>query len=154
MPKQSAGLVIYRRRNERTEYFLVHPGGPFWQNKDAGSWSIPKGEFGPEEIPLDVAQRELLEETGLRVDGPFLPLGPIKQKGGKIVHAWAVAADFDADQIQSNTFSIEWPPRSGKLREFPEVDRAAWFDFDTALEKMVEAQRDLLKQLEKLLSNN
>jgi predicted NUDIX family NTP pyrophosphohydrolase len=154
MPKQSAGLLIYRRRNDRTEVFLVHPGGPFWQNKDAGAWSIPKGEFAPGEDPLEVAQRELQEETGFRVAGPFLPLESIKQKGGKIVHAWAVGADFDSDQIQSNTFSMEWPPRSGKMREFPEVDRAAWFDFGTAAEKIIEAQQGLLKQLAIVLSKN
>lgn len=152
MPKLSAGLVIYRRRNDRTEFFLVHPGGPFWQNKDDGAWSIPKGEIGPDEVPLDVAKREFLEETSYRVEGPFVPLEPIKQKGGKIVHAWAVAADLDADRIQSNTFSIEWPPRSGKEREFPEVDRAAWFDFEAAMVKIIEAQQGLLKQLVTLLS--
>jgi predicted NUDIX family NTP pyrophosphohydrolase len=147
MPKQSAGLLIYRRRNDRIEVFLVHPGGPFWQNKDAGAWSIPKGEFAPSEDPLEVAQRELHEETGFHVEGPFVPLDSVKQKSGKTVHAWTVEADFDADKIQSNTFSMEWPRRAGKLREFPEVDRAAWFDFDTASEKIIEAQRDLLKQL-------
>jgi predicted NUDIX family NTP pyrophosphohydrolase len=154
MPKQSAGLLIYRRRSERTEVFLVHPGGPFWQNKDAGAWSIPKGEFAPADDPLQAAQRELLEETGLNVGGPFLPLEPIKQKGGKIVYAWAVAADFDAEKIQSNTFSMEWPPRSGTMREFPEVDRAEWFDFDVAMEKIIEAQRGLLIQLKTILAKN
>ncbi len=154
MPKQSAGLLIYRRRNDRTEVFLVHPGGPLWQNKDRGAWSIPKGEFTPPEDPLDAAQRELHEETGHQVNGPFLPLEPIKQNSGKIVHAWAVAADLDADQIQSNTFSMEWPPRSGKMQDFPEVDRAAWFDFDAAMEKIIEAQQGLLKQLSQILLNS
>jgi predicted NUDIX family NTP pyrophosphohydrolase len=154
MAKQSAGLLIYRRRKERIEVFLVHPGGPFWKNKDAGAWSIPKGEFGPEENPLEVAQRELREETGLHVDGPFLSLEPIKQKGGKIVHAWAVTGDFAADEIQSNTFTVEWPPRSGQTREFPEVDRAAWFDFDAAMEKIIEAQQGLLTQLAIILLKN
>jgi predicted NUDIX family NTP pyrophosphohydrolase len=154
MPKQSAGLLIYRRRNDRTEVFLVHPGGPFWQNKDAGAWSIPKGEFAPPDDPLQAAQRELFEETGLSVAGPFLQLEPIKQKGGKIVHAWAVAADLDAEKIQSNTFSIEWPPRSGKMREFPEVDGAEWFDFDVATEKIIEAQQGLILQLKMNLSSN
>ena len=154
MPKQSAGLLIYRRRNERAEVFLVHPGGPFWQNKDAGAWTIPKGEFAPPEDPLEAAKRELLEETGLSLGAPFLPLEPIKQKGGKIVHAWAVAADFVAEKIQSNTFSMEWPPRSGNMRDFPEVDRAAWFDFDAAMEKIIEAQQGFLKQLTTILSNN
>jgi predicted NUDIX family NTP pyrophosphohydrolase len=154
MPKQSAGLLIYRRRNDRTDVFLVHPGGPFWQNKDAGVWSIPKGEFAPGEDPLEVAKRELHEETGYSVEGPFLPLDFIKQKGGKTVYAWAVASDFDADKIQSNTFSMEWPLRSGKMREFPEVDRAAWFDFGTAAEKIIEAQQGLLIQLATVLAKN
>src|SRR4051794_21057651 len=145
MPKQSAGLLIHRRRKDQLEVFLVHPGGPFWQNKDAGAWSIPKGEFEANEDPLSVAQRELAEETGLKVEGPFTPLTPVKQRGGKIVHAWAVAADFELDHLESNTFSIEWPPRSGKMREFPEVDRAEWFDFKTAEGKIIEAQRGLLQ---------
>lgn len=154
MAKQSAGLLIYRRRNDRTEVFLVHPGGPFWQNKDASAWSIPKGEFAPPEAALECAQRELLEETGHRVEGPFLPLEPVKQKSGKIVHAWAVEGDVDAEKIHSNTFSMEWPPRSGKMSEFPEVDRAAWFDFDAAAERIIEAQQGFLKQLATILSKN
>ncbi|HEX3600040.1 MAG TPA: NUDIX domain-containing protein [Lacipirellulaceae bacterium] len=148
MPKQSAGLVVYRRLDEQLEIFLVHPGGPFWQNKDAGSWSIPKGEFTLPEDPLQAARRELLEETGFRVDGPFAPLQPIKQRGGKVVHAWAVAADFEASQFKSNSFTLEWPPKSGKVAEFPEVDRAEWFDFATAREKINAAQCELLMQLE------
>jgi predicted NUDIX family NTP pyrophosphohydrolase len=152
MAKQSAGLLIYRERNESLEILLVHPGGPFWQNKDLGAWSIPKGEFEPTEDPLTVANRELLEETGLTVDGPFTPLTPIKQRGGKIVEAWAVAADFEVRDFVSNTFSMEWPPRSGKMRDFPEVDRAEWFDFQTAEEKMIEAQREFLFELKTLLS--
>ncbi len=151
MPKHSAGLLIYRRRHEALEVFLVHPGGPFWQNKDLGAWSIPKGEFEPTEDPLTVAKRELLEETGLKVDGPFTPLTPIKQRGGKIVHAWAVAADFEVGDVVSNTFSMEWPPRSGKMREFPEVDRAEWFDFKTAEEKIIQAQREFLSELKTML---
>jgi predicted NUDIX family NTP pyrophosphohydrolase len=152
MPKQSAGLLIYRRRHDALEIFLVHPGGPFWQNKDLGAWSIPKGEFEPTEDPLTVAKRELLEETGLVVEGPFTPLTPIKQRGGKTVHAWAVAADFELGHFESNTFAMEWPPRSGKMREFPEVDRAEWFDFKMAEEKMIEAQQAVLKQLATILS--
>jgi predicted NUDIX family NTP pyrophosphohydrolase len=154
MPKQSAGLLIYRERNESLEIFLVHPGGPFWQNKDLGTWSIPKGEFEPPEDPLTAAKRELREETGLTVDGPFTLLTPIKQRGGKVVYAWAVAADFEIGEVVSNTFSMEWPPRSGKMREFPEVDRAEWFDFKLAFEKIIEAQQCLLKQLATILSNN
>jgi predicted NUDIX family NTP pyrophosphohydrolase len=152
MPKQSAGLLIYRERDESLEIFLVHPGGPFWQNKDLGAWSIPKGEFEPTEDPLAAANRELLEETGLKVEGPFAALTPIKQRGGKIVHAWAVAADFEVGEVVSNTFSMEWPPRSGKMREFPEVDRAEWFDFKEALEKIIEAQRQFLSELKTRLS--
>jgi predicted NUDIX family NTP pyrophosphohydrolase len=153
MPKQSAGLLLYRKRAEQLQVFLVHPGGPFWQNKDEGAWSIPKGEFAPDEDPLTVAQRELLEETDLKVDGPFTPLQPTKQRSGKVVHAWAVAADSDIKEIKSNTFSIEWPPKSGKLREFPEVDRAEWFDVPAAMQKINEAQRVFLTQLATILKS-
>jgi predicted NUDIX family NTP pyrophosphohydrolase len=144
MPKQSAGLLIYRRRDTGIEVFLVHPGGPFWQNKDLGAWSIPKGEFAASEDALEVAKRELLEETGLAVEGPFLPLQPLRQRGGKIVHAWMVEADFDPGEVKSNTFSVVWPPRSGKTQEFPEVDRAAWFSLDAAREQILTSQRPLL----------
>jgi predicted NUDIX family NTP pyrophosphohydrolase len=147
MSRQSAGLLVYRRCGGSIEFLLVHPGGPFWQNKDAGAWSIPKGEFAPEEDPLVVAQREFFEETGLRIEGPFAPLEPIKQRGGKTVHAWSTAADFDASQIKSNTFTMEWPRGSGKMKEFPEVDRAGWFDFSAAMEKINAGQRELLIQL-------
>ncbi len=147
MPKQSAGLLIYRRRGNDVEVFLVHPGGPFWQNKDLGAWSIPKGEFTAGDDPLDVARRELHEETGLSIDGPFVPLEPVRQRGGKIVHAWLVEADFDAGRIESNTFSLEWPRGTGKLTAFPEVDRAEWFSLDAANEKMLTSQRPLLEQL-------
>lgn len=152
MPRQSAGLLIYRRREKRVEVFLVHPGGPFWQNKDLGAWSIPKGEFPTGEVPLEVAQRELLEETGLRVEGPFIPLEPIRQRGGKIVHAWLVEADFESGDVKSNTFAVEWPPRSGKFKNFPEVDRAEWFDLATAAEKILQSQRPLLDKLEAFLA--
>ncbi len=152
MPKQSAGLVIYRQRVEHIEVFLVHPGGPFWCNKDDGAWSIPKGEFAPNEDPLEVAQRELLEETSQKVDGPFTQLRPVKQRGGKIVHAWAVAADFELVDLKSNTFTKEWPPRSGKAKEFPEVDRAEWFDFETAMQKINAGQREFIAQLESLVN--
>jgi predicted NUDIX family NTP pyrophosphohydrolase len=147
MAKQSAGLLVYRRRGGQVEVFLVHPGGPFWQNKDDGAWSIPKGEFAGEEDPLQAAQREFCEETGLNIEGPFAELEPVKQRGGKIVHAWLVEADFDAATVRSNTFTIEWPRRSGKQREFPEVVRAAWFDLATAGTKINEGQRDLLAQM-------
>lgn len=147
MAKQSAGLLIYRRRERILEVFLVHPGGPFWQNKDLGAWSIPKGEFVADEDPLEAAKRELREETGLTVDGQFVPLEPIRQRGGKVVHAWIVEADFEPGEVKSNTFSLEWPRGSGKMSEFPEVDRAEWFDLDAATEKILESQRPLLEQL-------
>jgi predicted NUDIX family NTP pyrophosphohydrolase len=150
MAKQSAGLLIYRRCNGQLEVLLVHPGGPFWKDKDAGAWSIPKGEFVAGEEPLDVAKREFQEEIGAPINGTFKPLAPIKQRSGKTVYAWAVEADLDASQITSNTFTIEWPPGSGKLSEFPEVDRAVWFDFDTAMKKINEGQRQLLEQLQSL----
>ena len=147
MAKQSAGLLVYRHPAARLEVFLVHPGGPFWQNKDMGAWTIPKGEFGPDEAPLDAAKREFQEETGLSVDGEFIPLQPIKQRGGKTVHAWMVEADLDPMHIRSNTFSLEWPRGSGKLKEFLEVDRAEWFTLETAAEKILESQRPILDEL-------
>lgn len=152
MAKQSVGLVIYRRSAGPVEMFLVHPGGPFWKNKDLGAWSIPKGEFAEGDDLLTAARRELTEETGFSVEGPFVQLQPIKQRGGKTVYAWAVEADFDAASVVSNTFSMEWPPRSGKMREFPEVDRAGWFDLEQAAAKMNAGQRPLLEQLAKLLA--
>src|SRR5690349_9023627 len=127
MPKESAGLLIYRRHGEQREYLLVHPGGPLWKNKDAGAWTIPKGEIQPGEDPLAAAQRETREELGLCPTGEFIPLAPIKQKAGKIVRAWAVHADLDTAQFKSNTFQIEWPPRSGRTQDFPEIDCAAYF---------------------------
>jgi len=148
MPKTSAGLLAYRRSGLHLEVFLVHPGGPFWAKKDAGAWSIPKGEFTDGEDPLTAAQREFHEETSFAIAGPFTPLTPVKQPGGKIVHAWFVPApDLDASAIRSNTFSLEWPPRSGKTREFPEVDRAAWFDLATAQKKILTGQLPLLEEL-------
>jgi predicted NUDIX family NTP pyrophosphohydrolase len=155
MPKISAGLLLHRTANGQLEIFLVHPGGPFWAKKDDGAWSIPKGEFSPGEDPLAAAQREFHEETGLTVAGPFVPLTPVKQPGGKIVHAWAVAAPhLEAAAIRSNTFSLEWPPRSGKSREFPEVDRAAWFPLPEARAKILKGQLPLLDQLEQQLNLN
>jgi len=148
MPKQSAGLLIYRRHEGRIEVFLVHPGGPFWENKDLGAWSIPKGEFAAGEDPLEVARRELHEETGLSVEGEFVPLEPIRQRGGKIVHAWLVEADFEPGEVQSNTFTIEWPRGSGKMTTFAEVDRADWFSLDSARDKILGSQRPLLDQLQ------
>jgi predicted NUDIX family NTP pyrophosphohydrolase len=151
MAKQSAGLLLYRRRGEALEVFLVHPGGPFWQNKDEGAWSIPKGEFADDEDPLDAAKREFWEETGSSIDGDFRPLTPIKQRGGKVVRAWLVEADIDAVSVKSNTFSMEWPRGSGKMNSFPEVDRADWFTFDAARGKILESQCRLLDEAQSFL---
>jgi predicted NUDIX family NTP pyrophosphohydrolase len=138
-------------RDEEIDVFLVHPGGPFWAKKDAGAWSIPKGEFETEQ-PLVAAMREFEEETGLKISGDFIELKPVKQKGGKIVYAWAVEADFDASDIQSNMFKLEWPPKSGVMRDYPEVDRAGWFDLETAKLKMLASQTGLIEQLQEFLS--
>jgi predicted NUDIX family NTP pyrophosphohydrolase len=151
MPKSSAGLLLYRKQGPALEVFLVHPGGPFWRNKDAGAWSIPKGEIADNEDRLLAAQREFEEETGSRPSGPFLALAPVKQKSGKLVHAWAFEGDLDPAAIRSNVFTLEWPPKSGKQVEFPEVDKAAFFDLDTAKQKIIPAQAALLAELEKLL---
>ena len=148
MAKQSAGILLYRFVSDRLQVFLVHPGGPFFKNKDEGSWSIPKGEFADYENPLDAAKREFLEETGQSIDGNFIELTAIHQKGGKTVHAWAVEGDIDHETIVSNTFEIEWPPRSGKKQIFPEIDRAAWFDIEAAKDKINSAQADLIKELQ------
>jgi predicted NUDIX family NTP pyrophosphohydrolase len=151
MVKVSAGILLYRRNAALTEVFLVHPGGPFWARKDDGAWSIPKGEIEPGDEPLARARREFAEETGSAVAGDFRALPPVRQAGGKIVHAWAVEGDADAAQVKSNRFTLEWPPRSGRLQEFPEVDRAAWFDLGTARRKLNPAQRALIDALERLL---
>jgi predicted NUDIX family NTP pyrophosphohydrolase len=152
MAKASAGLLLYRGLGARIEVLLVHPGGPYWAKRDLGAWSIPKGEAEPGEDLLARAQVELREETGLRVSGPFTPLDPVRQSG-KVVHAWAVAADYDVSKITSNTFDIEFPPRSGRVQRFPEVDRADWFDLVTARKKILSAQRRFLDELEHLLSS-
>ncbi len=151
MPKVSAGLLLYRRREGTLELLLVHPGGPFWAKKDLGAWSIPKGEAAPGEDLLARAKQEFQEETGFAAEGAFEPLLPVSQAGGKLVHAWAVEGDCDADAIASNSFTIEWPPRSGRSREFPEVDKAAWFDVPAARRKINKGQLALLDQLEELL---
>ena len=147
MPKQSAGILLYRNINDHLEVFLVHPGGPFFRNKDAGAWSIPKGEFDNDEDALTAARREFLEETGQTIAGEFLALSPVKLKSGKSVHAWAIKGDIDADNITSNSFEMEWPPRSGKKASFPEVDRAGWFNLAEARIKINEAQAALLDQI-------
>ena len=145
--KESAGILVYRRRFGRIEVLLVHPGGPFWKNKDAGAWTIPKGEIDPDEDALACALRELKEETGLVLDAPATPLPPVTQKGGKLVRAWAVEGDFDPAALTSVTFEMEWPPKSGRRESFPEVDRAAWMDVATAREKINPAQAALLDSL-------
>lgn len=147
--KQSAGLLLYRYSNQMLEVLLVHPGGPFWKNKEAGAWSVPKGEFDATEDGLAAAIREAKEETGCLFSGNFRPLSPIKQKNGKTVYAWALQADFDTATLTSNTFPLEWPPKSGKIIEVPEVDRAEWFNSEEAKEKINSAQRALIEQLVK-----
>ncbi len=148
MPKRSAGILLYRKTGAEPEVLLVHPGGPFWARKDAGAWSIPKGEYDDQEEARACALREFEEETGTALSpAELIELGSVKQKGGKVVTAWAAEGDIDADAITSNTFTIEWPPRSGRTAEFPEIDRAAWFDLETAREKMIGAQAELLDRL-------
>ena len=147
MSKQSAGILLYRMLGKKLEVFLVHPGGPFWKNKDIGAWTIPKGEFDDNEAALDAAVREFREETGHVLAGPFQVLTPIRQKGGKQVFAWAVAGDIDPATIVSNTFEMEWPPRSGRKQAFPEVSKGAWFDMETAAQIINPAQTALLDEL-------
>jgi predicted NUDIX family NTP pyrophosphohydrolase len=151
MAKSSAGLVMYRYRSAKLEVLLVHPGGPFWRKKDAGAWSIPKGEYTENEDAFEVAKREFQEETGYAAEGSFMELAPIKQPGGKVVAAWAFEGDCDAGKITSNTFSMEWPPRSGKQAEFPEVDRAEWFPINAAKKKLLKGQVGFVEQLCKAL---
>ena len=148
---ESAGILAYRKMNGVLEFFLVHPGGPFFVKKDLGWWSIPKGIIDPDEDKLVTAKREFLEETGVKIYGEFLDLGIITQKGGKRVHAFAVEFDLDADTIVSNTFALQWPPGSGKVQQVPEVDRAGWFELDTARQKINERQAALLDRLMEIL---
>jgi len=146
MAKKSAGILVYKIENKILEVFLVHPGGPFWVKKDDGAWSIPKGEFDDED-PLEAAKREFEEETGMKISGEFIELKPIKQKSGKLVYAWAVKGDIDPTKIKSNDFEIEWPPRSGNMKTFPEIDKAAWFDINEANKKIIEAQSSFIREL-------
>ena len=148
MPKSSAGLLLYRVRNVALEVLLVHPGGPFWAGKDSGAWTIPKGEVEAAEDQLAAARREFQEELGFSPRGEFIPLGTITQKAGKVVWAWALEGDCDPAGIKSNSFTIEWPPRSGKQQAFPEVDRAAFFGIDEAKRKINPAQVELLSRLQ------
>jgi predicted NUDIX family NTP pyrophosphohydrolase len=147
MPKRSAGLVMFRRSAGGLEVFLVHPGGPLWANKDRGAWMVPKGEYEPDEPPLDAARREFEEETGFVATGEFLDLGTIRQKSGKLVTAWAFEGDCDPANLTSNTCEIEWPPRSGRNLEIPEVDRGRWFSLDEARNYIREEQQPLLDNL-------
>ena len=151
--KKSAGLLLFRERDSGLEVLLVHPGGPFWSKKDDGAWSIPKGEFTEGEAPLAAAQREFEEELGVAPTGEFIPLNPVKQPGGKLVFAWALRADFDPAQLKSNTFTMEWPPKSGRRQEFSEVDRAAWFGIESAKTKILKGQAPLLDQLVRSLNS-
>jgi predicted NUDIX family NTP pyrophosphohydrolase len=149
--RQSAGILLYRRRDGAAEVLLVHPGGPLWSKKDDGAWSIPKGEFEPGESAEAVAVRELREETGCEARGELMPLPPCRQPGGKVVLAFAVAGDCDTERARSNSFTMEWPPRSGRMQEFPEVDRAGWFGLGEARRKIMPGQRPLLDGLSGLL---
>ena len=148
MPKRSAGILLYRRTNGEPEVLLVHPGGPYWEKKDLGAWSIPKGEYDDAEDPRACALREFEEELGARPpEGELAALGSAKQSGGKVVTAWAIEGDLDPAGARSNTFTLEWPPRSGVMREFPEVDRADWFTLDDARQRINPAQAVFLDRL-------
>lgn len=151
--KQSAGIVLYRNTKDEIEFFLVHPGGPFFSKKHAGWWTIPKGELLPEEAPLDCAVREFEEETGFKPSGPFTALSPITQKAGKKVIGYAAKGDLDADAITCNTFTIEWPPKSGKTKEYPEVDKAGWFNLAQAKVLINERQISFLEEVVAMLSH-
>lgn len=152
MSKQSAGILLYQFKDKQLLFFLVHPGGPFWKNKDAGAWTIPKGEFMDDEDALAAAKREFMEETGQSVDGDFILLKPVKLKSGKTVHAWAVKGNADETNIVSNTFPFEWPPKSGKMIQIPEVDKAGWFDAETAKSKLNPAQAPFIDELLRIQS--
>jgi predicted NUDIX family NTP pyrophosphohydrolase len=152
MPQRSAGLLLYRRRGRGgVEVLLVHPGGPFWAKKDLGAWSIPKGIYEPDEDPLAAARREFAEETGSPVQGDAIALGSFRQSSAKTVDVWAVEGEFDPASLKSNTFSMEWPPRSGRRREVPEVDRAEWFVPEDAARKLLKGQRPVLDALLRIL---
>ena len=145
----SAGILLYRIGVRALEVFLVHPGGPYWRNKDAGAWSIPKGLLEQGDDPLTAAKREFHEETGSPVEGEFIALAPLRQPSGKVVHAFALEGDIDASAIVSNLFPMEWPPRSGRMQEFPEVDRGAWFELSEARKKILSGQRAFLDEIER-----
>lgn len=151
MTKKSAGLLMYRTQNRHLEVLLVHSGGPYWVNRRWQAWTIPKGEIGPGEDTFEAAKREFFEETGQAPHGHFRPLQPVRQAGGKLVFAWAFEGNFNPDHLHSNTFTLEWPPNSGVLREFPEVDQAAWFSLDEAKKRIIKAQSQFLDELARLL---
>jgi predicted NUDIX family NTP pyrophosphohydrolase len=151
MPNQSAGILLYRKVNNNLQIFLVHPGGPFFKNKDLGSWSIPKGEFLNAEEPLAAAKREFEEETGQAITGDFIALNPVRLKSGKKIYAWAVEGDINHETIFSNLFEMEWPPKSGKKQSFPEIDRAAWFEVNEAKLKINAAQAAFIEELTSVL---
>jgi predicted NUDIX family NTP pyrophosphohydrolase len=152
MPKRSAGLLMYRRRNGQVEVFLVHPGGPFWAKKDLGAWSICKGEYAESELPLEAAKREFQEETGFIAQGSFLELGVVQQATGKTVSAWAFEGDCDPDKLISNHCEVEWPPRSRRMIQIPEVDRGGWFSIAAARERILKAQEPFLDRLSQMLN--
>lgn len=152
MAKNSAGLLLYRFRNRHLEVFLVHPGGPYWANKDLGAWSMPKGEYSDGEDPLAAAKREFYEETGFEANGEFRELAALRQPGGKRIKAWAFQGDCDAGAVRSNNFTMEWPPRSGLQAEFPEIDRAEWFGVDIARKKILKGQIGFVDELCVILS--
>ena len=151
MAASSAGILLYRRSANGVEVLLVHPGGPFWARRDLGAWSIPKGEHGADEEPASAARREFAEELGSELAGELRPLGEVKQKAGKRVVGFAVHGDIDASTVRSNSFEMEWPPRSGRMQSFPEIDRAEWFDLDTARRKIIPGQAPFLDRLAALL---
>ena len=151
MKKKSAGILLYRLAKGGIEFFLLHPGGPFWASKDKNSWTVPKGEFTDEEEPLAAARREFEEETGLPVSGKFIELSPVRLTSGKMVYCYACEGDIDHGKIKSNTFELEWPPSSGKMKTFPEIDRGGWFSEDEAREKILKAQIPLLDELIKII---
>jgi len=153
MAKKSAGILVYRLSEGQPQILLVHPGGPFWAKKDLGAWSIPKGEYDESEKPLNAAKREFKEELGIDISGDFIELSPVKQKSGKVVQAWAIEKSLDIGDFRSNTFSVEWPPRSGKFKEFPEVDKAQWFSPEEARQKINAAQAGLVDELMQKLQN-
>ncbi|QQX76178.1 MULTISPECIES: NUDIX domain-containing protein [Aequorivita] len=154
MPKESAGLLLYALKNKEWKVLLCHPGGPFWAKKDVGAWTIPKGEIKNGENIITAALRETKEELGIRPQGDFIQLTPVKQKGGKVVHALALEKDFDPNNLQSNKFSLEWPPKNGKLYTYPEIDKVAWFNFAAAKTKILEGQLPFINELEKILFKN